>query len=99
MPLSGQNAPTFRSGANYVRVDMYATKDGQSIEDLKLDEVEVLEDGVVQKVEAFEHVRVAPAGPQELRREPQSVRESRDMAADPRARVFVVFLDTYHTRI
>ena len=99
VPLSGQNAPTFRSGANYVRVDMYATKDGQSIEDLKPEEVEVLEDGVVQKVEAFEHVRVAPAGPQELRREPQSVRESRDMAADPRARVFVIFLDTYHTRI
>jgi VWFA-related protein len=99
MPLNGQNTPTFRSGANYVRVDMYATRDGQPIEDLKPDEVEVLEDGVVQKVEAFEHVRVAPAGPQELRREPQSVRESREMAADPRARIFVIFLDTYHTRI
>lgn len=97
--LSGQNTPTFRSGANYVRVDMYATKDGQPIEDLKPEDVEVLEDGVVQKVEAFEHVRVAPAGPQELRREPQSVRDSREMAADPRARVFVIFLDTYHTRI
>jgi VWFA-related protein len=99
MPLSGQNTPTFRSGANYVRVDMYATRDGQSIEDLKPEEVEVLEDGVVQKVEAFEHVRVASAGPQELRLEPQSVRDSREMAADPRARVFVIFLDTYHTRI
>jgi hypothetical protein len=31
MPLNGQNTPTFRSGANYVRVDMYATRDGQPI--------------------------------------------------------------------
>lgn len=97
--LSGQTGPTFRAGANYVRVDMYATKDGASIEDLKAEEVEVLEDGVVQKIEAFEHVKVAPAGPQELRAEPTSVTQSRDMAGDPRARVFVIFLDTYHTRI
>lgn len=97
--LTGQNGPTFRAGANYVRVDMYATKDGQPIQDLKPEEVEVLEDGVVQKVEAFDFVKVAPAGPQELRREPNSVTESREMAADPRARVFIIFLDTYHTRI
>jgi VWFA-related protein len=97
--LSGQTAPTFRAGANYVRVDMYATKDGVSIDDLKADEIEVLEDGVVQKIEAFEHVQVAPAGPQELRAEPTSVGQSREMAADPRARVFIIFLDTYHTRI
>lgn len=97
--LLGQTGPTFRSGANYVRVDMYATRDGQPIEDLKQDEIEILEDGVVQKVEAFEHVRVAPAGPQELRTEPISVDDSRQRAADPRARVFVIFLDTYHTRI
>jgi VWFA-related protein len=99
IPLRGQNAPTFRAGANYVRVDMYATRDGQAIEDLKADEVEVLEDNVVQKVEAFEHVKVAPAGSQELRAEPNSVSQSREMAGDPRARVFVIFLDTYHTRI
>jgi VWFA-related protein len=78
---------------------MYATRDGQSIEDLKADEVEVLEDGVVQKLEAFEHVKVAPAGSQELRAEPDSVTRSREMAGDPRARVFIIFLDTYHTRI
>jgi VWFA-related protein len=78
---------------------MYATRDGQPIEDLKPEEVEVLEDGVVQKVEAFEHVKVAPAGSQELRAEPDSVTRSREMAGDPRARVFVIFLDTYHTRI
>jgi VWFA-related protein len=97
--LNGQTGPTFRAGANYVRVDMYATKDGVSIDDLTREEVEVLEDGVPQKIEAFEHVRVAPAGPQALRAEPTSLTQSREMAGDPRARVFIIFLDTYHTRI
>jgi VWFA-related protein len=44
-------------------------------------------------------VKIAPAGPQALRAEPGSVTQSREMAGDPRARVFVIFLDTYHTRI
>lgn len=97
--LQAQDKPTFRTGANYVRVDMYATADGKSIEDLTADDVEVLEDGTPQKIEAFEHVLVKPAGPQESRREPNTVEESRQMAADARARVFVIFLDTYHTSI
>jgi VWFA-related protein len=94
-----QQPPTFRAEANYVRVDMYAMQDGRAVEDLKVDEIEVLEDGATQKIETFEHVRVRPAGPQETRIEPNTVRESRAMAADPRARVFVIFLDTYHTQV
>ena len=94
-----QNRPTFRSGAAYVRVDMYATRDGKPIEDIQENEVEVLEDGVPQKIEAFEHVRVRTGIPQELRVEPNTVEQSRQMAGDPRARVFVIFLDTYHTQI
>jgi len=97
--LQAQDQPTFRTGANYVRVDMYATIDGKSVEDLTADDVEVLEDGVAQKVEAFEHVLVRPAGAQESRREPNTVEQSRQMAAEARARVFVIFLDTYHTTI
>jgi VWFA-related protein len=54
---------------------------------------------VAHKIETFEHVRVRPAGPQETRIEPNTVRESRAMAAEPRARVFVIFLDTYHTQV
>src|SRR4030095_3215630 len=61
--------------------------------------IQLQEDGVAQKIEAFEHVVVRPAGPQESRREPNTVEESRQMAAEGRARVFVIFLDTYHTTI
>jgi VWFA-related protein len=94
-----QPRPTFRAEANYVRVDMYATSDGQPIEDLKPEEIEILEDGVLQKLETFEHVKVRPAGPQETRVEPSNVAESRQLAQDPRARVFVIFLDTYHVQV
>jgi len=89
--------PIFRGGTNVVRVDMYAMRDGKIVEDLKAAEVEVTEDGVKQTIESFERVLVRPPVSQELRAEPNSVEESRQMAADPRARIFVIFLDTYHT--
>ena len=97
--VAAQNQPTFRTGANYVRVDMYASRGGQPIEDLKQDEVEIIEDGVLQKIDAFEHVKVRTVNPQESRIEPNTIEQSRQMAGDPRTRVFVIFLDTYHTQI
>jgi len=48
-----------------------------------------------QKGETFELVKIQ-TGATPPRDEPRTVRESREMAADPRARVFVLFLDTYH---
>ena len=95
--VAAQQQPTFRGGTNVVRVDLYATRDSGTVDDLKVDEVEVLEDGVKQKIESFERVVVRPPVSQELRAEPNTVRESLQMAADPRARIFVIFLDTYHT--
>ena len=97
--LTAQTGPTFRTGANYVRVDVYATRDGQVVDDLRPEEIEVLEDGAPQKIEAFEHVLVRPAGPDATRVEPNTVADSRQAAADPRARVFVIFLDTVNTQI
>ena len=90
--------PTFRGGTNVVRVDLYATRDGKLVDDLTQSEVGVLEDGVTQTIESFERVVVRPPVLQDLRAEPNTVSESRQMAADPRARIFVIFLDTYHTR-
>jgi hypothetical protein len=80
-------------------VDLYATRDGKAVEDLQAGDVEVLEDGVRQAVDSFEFVRVRPPVAQELRAEPSNVEASRQMASDPRARIFVIFLDTYHTQI
>lgn len=94
-----RNQPVFRAGANYVRVDMYATRDGVSVQDLQASELEVLENGVPQKIEDFEHVVVRSAGVQSDRPVPDGLRASREAAGDPRSRVFVIFLDTYHTQL
>jgi len=91
--------PTFRTEANYVRVDAYPTHDDQPVTDLTQADFEILEGGVPQKIEQFERVVVRGGIPQDLRREPNSVEEGRQAAQNPRARVFVVFLDINHVSI
>jgi len=88
--------PVFRVGANAVRVDVFATKNGVPVEDLTADDFEVLEDNAPQKVDAFEHIKIQNSGTPETRIDPRNVRESNQMASDPRARLFVLFLDVYH---
>ena len=96
-PATGQEQrPTFRAETNFVRVDVYPTADGKPVMDLKQDEFEVLEDGVPQEIRSFEHVVVQNTVSQEGRVEPNTVRQSRDMVAESKARLFVLFIDTYH---
>jgi VWFA-related protein len=90
--------PTFRTEANYVRVDVYPTKSGTPIADLTREDFEVLENGQSQRIDQFERVVISSAS-QESRVEPNTVAESRAMLSNSRARVFVVFLDTYHVDV
>lgn len=94
-----QRPPTFRTEANFVRVDVYPTKDGKPVQGLTAEDFEVFEDGVPQTIQSFEHVLTSPAGPQAQRSEPSSIEESRQLAANPRNRVFVLFLDTPHVTV
>src|SRR5688500_11128178 len=90
--------PSFRVEANFVRVDVYPTNaKGEPITDLTADDFELLEDGKVQKVTQFERVALSTTTAREERRDPVSADDGRQQAADPRRRVFVVFLDTWHT--
>ena len=91
--------PTFRTEASYVRVDVYPTRNGEPVTDLLKEDFEVLEDKVSQNIDQFEHVVIRSAGPQDSRREPNTVAESRQAAQDPRARVFVLFLDINHVEL
>jgi VWFA-related protein len=91
--------PTFRTEANFVRVDVYPTRNGMPVPDLTSSDFEVLEDKVPQKIEQFERIVIRAAGPQDTRREPNTVEESRQAALDPRARVFVLFLDINHVEL
>jgi VWFA-related protein len=93
-----QQPPVFRAGANFVRVDAYPTAGGKAVMDLTQADFEVSEDGVLQKVDTFEHVVIqAPTVLDRARApEPNTVAQSREMVAESKARLFVLFLDTYH---
>ncbi len=86
--------PRFRTEANMVRVDVFATKGGEPVQDLTAADFEVYEDSAAQKIDSFEHIVVQPAGSQAERVEPNSVEAANQLAADPRRRVFVIYLDT-----
>jgi VWFA-related protein len=91
------NQPTFRVGATFVRVDAFITKNGEPVGDLTRDDFLIKEDGVPQTIRTFEYVNIPPGNLQTgERKDPNTVAESRAQAADPRKRVFVLFLDTYH---
>ena len=94
-----QPPQVFRTEANFVRVDAYPTRNGQPVLDLKAEEFEIFEDDKPQKLETFEHVLISPAGPQSERSEPNSIGASQQLIANPRNRVFVLFLDGPHVSI
>jgi VWFA-related protein len=91
-----QQPPRFRTETNFVRVDVYATRGGAPVQDLAQEDFEVFEDNVPQKIESFEQILITPAGPQAGLIEPSSPSQALQLAADPRRRVFVVFLDTHN---
>jgi VWFA-related protein len=88
---SAPQDPTFRTGTQSVRVDLYVTKDGEPVRDLRRDEVQILEDGVPQTIQAFERITFAlpRSGPAV---EPKTPEHSRQLATNPRSRLFVLFL-------
>lgn len=94
-----EQRPTFKSEANFIRVDAYPMKDGVPLTGLTAADFELLEDGQPQTISTFEHVLIQPAGPQSSRSEPNTIGESRDMARNPRARVVILFLDVPHVTI
>jgi len=94
-----QKPPTFHTEANYVRVDAYPTRKGEPVQDLTADDFEVFEDGKPQEIQQFERVVVSPAGPEPLRAEPNTIGEMKQLIANPRNRVFVLFLDIQHVSV
>ena len=90
--LGAQQPQPIRVGTNFVRVDVYPTKDGRIVEGLQAADFDVLEDGVPQKIDTFEHV-VAMPGAYTARTEPSSQQEMVKALTNPKARVFLLFLD------
>jgi VWFA-related protein len=93
-----QQPSVFRSSTNLVTVDAYPRRDGHIVEGLMPSDFDVLEDGVLQKVDQFEFVRIEPT-PEAERRDPNNQREMLQLAADPHNRVFVTYLDIDHVTV
>jgi len=101
-PPAGNQPPVFRSGINFVRVDVIVSdKSGANIADLKQTDFEVTEDGKPQSIESFKLIKLdggaspSPDGP------PRAIRtdfdEEQEAARDD-VRLFGIFLDDYHVR-
>ena len=85
----------FRTQANFVRVDAYPTRNGQPVLDLKAEDFEVFEDDKPQnRRDVRARPRRAGRASKSQRSEPNSIEASRQLIANPRNRVFVLFLDT-----
>jgi VWFA-related protein len=100
-PQDPQQRPIFKSGINFVRVDVIVSdKDGNPILDLKPEDFVVEEDGEPQKIEQFDVVKIDPLdqvqGP--INGEIRSAQDEEREAARPEVRMFVILLDDYHVR-
>lgn len=100
-PPDPQQPPIFRSGINYVRVDVIVSdKKGEPIIDLTQNEFEVTEDGKPQTVESFKLIRVTGSPePGEAPARPIRTLYDQELEAQREdARIFVIFLDDYHVK-
>ena len=102
-PADPAQQPVFRTGINYVRVDVIVTdnKTGAPIGDLKMTDFDVTEDGKPQQIENFKLIKL-DGGVGDATKEP--IREIRtdldeeNEAAREDVRLFAMFLDDYHVR-
>ena len=101
-PPSAPQQPVFRTGINYVRIDVIVTdKSGNPVVDLTTGDFEVTEDKKPQAIDTFRLVRLdggaipGPDGPPRVIR--SDTDEEREAARDD-VRLFAIFLDDYHVR-
>lgn len=98
-PSQEPQPPIFRARVELVRVDVSVMgDDGKAVEDLTAEDFEIEEDGLPQKVETVQFIRLNGQVPPDRREsiEIRSIEHGRREAAREDTRVFVIFLDDYH---
>jgi len=96
-PAPQEQRPTFKGGANLVRVDVSVIdRHGELVTDLTKDDFEIREDGVPQTVENFKLVEASGEAPDDLSLPIRSPEHALAEAARDDVRVFVIFWDEYH---
>ena len=96
-PAPATPPQVFRGGADLVYVDVYPRQNDKVIDGLTAQDFQVFEDGRPQSVQTFDFIRFEPSPIDAERRDPNSVDDANRQAADPKNRVFVVYLDRFHT--
>ena len=93
-PVQEPQRPIFRAGVDVVRVDVIPRRNNRVVEGLTAADFQLTEDGVPQTIDTFEYIPIDMSSDVEPL-DPRNASEGRRMAADPRNRVFVFYLDTY----
>jgi VWFA-related protein len=91
--------PVFRARVNLVRVDVSVFgRNGEALEGLQPEDFVVREDGIPQKVETVQFVKLTGQVPSNLQESPviRSAEHAAVEAAREDVRLFVLFLDDYH---
>lgn len=94
-----QSQPTFRSGVDYVRVDVVVTDSGdRPVTGLTRNDFEIIEDGRRQTINDFEFISVLSADPNSNLSEPRAPPADIATNAPPstKSRVFVMVVDDLH---
>jgi VWFA-related protein len=95
--------PIFRTGINYVRVDVIVSesRSGNSVADLKPGDFEVFEDGKPQTIDTFKLIKLdgglVDAATEPVRQIRTDYDEESEASRDD-VRLFAIFLDDYHVR-
>lgn len=100
-PDEPDQPPIFRTGINFIRVDVIVTDgDGNHVRDLEAADFQVFEDGEPQTIESFQLVEIGPvpAPDAEPARPIINRYDEEREAARADTRIFVVFFDDYHVR-
>jgi VWFA-related protein len=97
-----QPPPVFKTGINYVRVDVIVSdKQGNPVDNLQEADFEVTEDGKPQKIDAFKLVKLDGGTLEASQHTPRAIRTDFDEEAEAArddVRLFSIFLDDYHVR-
>src|SRR6478672_7698132 len=101
-PTSADGQPIFRTGINFVRVDVIVTdKNGNPVGDLKPEDFEVVEQVKPQTIESFKLVSLDGGLLDSAKQPPRAIRTDDDEESEASrddVRLFAFFLDDYHVR-
>jgi len=101
-PVDNLPQPVFRTGINFVRVDVIVTdKAGNPVNDLKQGDFEITEQNRPQKIETFKLVSLDGGLMDSTNTQPRQIKTDLDEeleAARDDVRLFAIFLDDYHVR-